>query len=253
MKETSIESTTCERRPGWPAFRERGVSNNDSENPMTRTLPTPAAAPTPATDLSLDLAALVGPAGWARLPAAVRRRFGRGHGSATYAGRLALRCSLAGRVFAALARAFGSPLSGTTDEVPAAVRVFDDGRGGMVWERHFHTVDAGAPHVVRSVKQQGAGGLEERTDGGLGMDLRVFEDGGALVFESRAFFLALGRLRLRVPALLSPGTCRVVHTDLGAGLFRFDLDMVHPLWGHTFHQSGVFADPVLAIHEGSAQ
>jgi len=26
--------------------------------------------------------------------------------------------------------------------------------------------------------------------------------------------------------------------------------MVHPLWGHTFHQSGVFADPVAA---GSAQ
>ena len=44
---------------------------------------------------------------------------------------------------------------------------------------------------------------------------------------------------------LTPGTCRVTHTDLGDGLFRFDLDMVHPLWGHTFHQSGVFVDPVL--------
>jgi hypothetical protein len=53
-----------------------------------------------------------------------------------------------------------------------------------------------------------------------------------------------------VPALLTPGTGRVTHTDLGDGLFRFDLDMVHPLWGHTFHQSGVFADPVV---EGGAQ
>ena len=221
---------------------------------MTRTIPTPAAALAPATDRPLDLAALVGPAGWARLPAAVRRRFGRDHGSATYAGRMALRCSPAGRVFAALARAFGSPLSGATDDaVPASVRVFDDGRGGMVWERRFHTLGSGAPHVVRSVKQQGARGLEERTDGGLGMDLRVFEEDGALVFESRSFFLALGPLRVRVPALLSPGTCRVVHTDLGDGLFRFDLDMVHPLWGHTFHQSGVFADPILDTNEGSAQ
>jgi len=220
---------------------------------MTRTIPSLAAAG-PVVPDALDLAALVGAAGWSRLPAAVRRRFGREHGAATYVGRMALRCSPAGRLFAALARAFSSPLSGATnDAVPASVRVFDDGRGGMVWERSFHTPGSAQPHVVRSIKRQGAGGLQERTDGGLGMHLRAFEEDGALVFESRAFFLALGRLRLRVPALLSPGTCRVVHTDLGAGLFRFDLDMVHPLWGHTFHQSGVFADPVLAIHEGSAQ
>ena len=221
---------------------------------MTRTIPSPVAA-RPEAPRALDLAALVGPAGWARLPSAVHRRFGAGHGAASYVGRMALRCSPAGRVFAVLARAFGSPLAGVTDDaVPTSVRVFDDGRGGMVWERRFHTREAGAPHVVRSTKELGAdGGLVERTDGGLGMDLRAFEDDGALVFESRGFFLALGRLRLRVPALLTPGTCRVAHTDLGDGLFRFDLDMVHPLWGRTFHQSGVFADPAADAAEGSAR
>jgi len=210
---------------------------------MHRSIPSPAAVDAPR---SLDLPALVGAAGWQRLPAAVRRRFGAGHGAATYAGRMTLRCSPLGRVFARLAQAFGSPLSGTTDEaVPTTVRVLDDGRGGMVWERSFHTNPARAPHVVRSTKELDAcGRLVERTDGGLGMALRVFEEQGTLVFESRRFFLALGRLRLPVPALLTPGTCRVVHTDLGDGLFRFELDMVHPLWGRTFHQSGVFADPV---------
>ena len=200
----------------------------------------------------LDLAPLVGAAGWARLPAAVRRRFGVDHGAATYAGRMALRCSPVGRVFALLSRLLGSPLSGATaTDVPTAVRVFDDGRGGMVWERSFHTAGTDAPHVVRSTKRRDAdGGLLERTDGGLAMALDVFEERGALVFESRRFTLLLGRLRLPVPALLTPGTCRVTHTDLGDGLFRFDLDMVHPLWGHTFHQSGVFADPVV---EGGAQ
>ena len=200
----------------------------------------------------LDLAAVVGAAGWARLPAAVRRRFGLAHGAATYAGRMELRCSPVGRVFALLSRLFGSPLSGVTAAaVTASVDVFADGRGGMVWERRFHTAGERAPHVVRSTKQLGAdGGLLERTDGGLSMALDVFEEAGALVFESRRFTLILGRLRVAVPALLTPGTCRVTHTDLGGGLFRFDLDMVHPLWGHTFHQSGVFADPVV---EGGAQ
>ncbi len=218
---------------------------------MTRFQTAPNAAAIPR---ALDLPLLVGAAGWARLPAAVRRRFGAGHGAATYVGRMELRCSPAGRVFAALSRLFGSPLSGATSTaVPTAVRVFDDGHGGMVWERSFHTAGGRAPHVVRSVKQlSGGGGLVERTDGGLSMALDVFEHDGALVFESRRFALMLGRLRLPVPALLTPGTCRVTHTDLGEGLFRFDLDMVHPLWGHTFHQSGVFADPV-AADEGSAQ
>lgn len=218
---------------------------------MNRSIPSPANLAAPR---SLDLPALVGAAGWQRLPEAVRRRFAAGHGTATYVGRMALRCSPAGRVFAALAKAFGSPLSAATDDaVPTSVRVLGDGRGGMVWERRFHTHDAGAPHVVRSTKELDAGGrLVERTDGGLSMSLRVFEERGALVFESRRFFLVLGGLRLPVPALLTPGTCRVVHTDLGDGLFRFDLDMVHPLWGRTFHQSGVFADPVVSS-EGSAQ
>jgi hypothetical protein len=35
----------------------------------------------------------------------------------------------------------------------------------------------------------------------------------------------------------------VVHTDLGAGRFRFTMSMVHSLWGETFYQSGVFSDP----------
>ena len=204
----------------------------------------------------LDLAALVGAAGWARLPAAVRRRFGVDHGAATYVGRMELRCTPMGRVFAVLSRLLGSPLSAVTSTaVPTTVRVFDDGCGGMVWERRFHTAGERVPHVVRSTKQLGAdGGLLERTDGGLSMALGVFEERGALVFESRRFTLILGRLRLHVPALLTPGTCRVTHTDLGDGLFRFDLDMIHPMWGHTFHQSGVFADPVVgATAAGSVQ
>ena len=207
----------------------------------------------------LDLAALVGPEGWARLPAAVRRRFGVGHADVTYTGRMALRCSPVGRVQALLSRLFGSPLTGANaNAVAAVVRVHDDGDGGMVWARSFHTHGGDAPglarasHVVRSTKRVGVdGGLFEQTAGGLGMALDVFEEAGSLVFRSRRFEWAIGRLRVPVPALLSPGTCRVTHTDLGGGRFEFVLDMRHPLWGHTFHQSGVFVDPVVDPVGGS--
>lgn len=196
----------------------------------------------------LDLADYVGAAGWARLPAAVRRRFGAGHPDVDYTGRMDLRCSAIGRIYASLSRAFGSPLTSLQARgLAATVRVRGNGQGGVVWERVFGEAANGATGaaIVRSTKEPGAEGqLTERTDGGLAMALDVFEENGTLVFQSRRFFLALGPLRIPVPQWLSPGQCRVTHTDLGGGDFRFTLSMQHPLWGETFHQSGVFTDPL---------
>lgn len=193
----------------------------------------------------LDLPSLVGSVGWSRLPLAVQHRFAVAHADATYAGHMDLRCSFIGHIYAALAHVLGGPLTHlNTHAVPTTVRVSGNAQGGVVWERCFQTDAVGSPRTVRSTKEIGAdGGLLERTDGGLSMSLDVFEEAGALVFRSRRFWLVLGRVRLPIPTLLSPGTCRVVHTDLGGGLFRFTLSMVHPLWGETFHQTGVFADP----------
>ena len=195
---------------------------------------------------ALDLRAMVGAAAWARLPAAVQRRFGTAHADVAYEGQMDLRCSLVGHVYAALTRAWGGPLTHiNTTALPATVRVSGNGCGGVVWERCFHTgADSGAGRTVRSTKELGPDGrLLERTDGGLAMSLDVLEEDGALVFRSRRFWWVRGNLRIPVPALLTPGTCRVAHTDLGGGQFRFTLSMVHPWWGETFHQSGVFTDP----------
>lgn len=198
----------------------------------------------------LDLPTLVGAAGWARLPRAVQRRFGLAHADAIYRGRMDLRCSRIGHLYAQVARLLGGPLTRlNAGDVPTEVRVHDNGRGGVVWERRFH---GSHESRVRSTKELGAeGGLQERTDGGLGMSLDVFEEAGALVFCSRRFWLVLGRLRMPVPAWLTPGVCRATHTDLGQGRFRFTLAMVHPLWGETFHQSGVFADPACDCESAS--
>lgn len=193
---------------------------------------------------ALDLAALVGDDGWCRLPPAVRRRFAAGHADTAYRGSLDMHCSTLGRCFAAIGALVGGPLTDLRrNDVPAEVRVYGNGRGGVVWERRL-TCAATRLRIVRSTKELGPrGGLVERTDGGLAMELDVFEENGALVFRSRRYVFALGRLRLPVPGWLAPGTCRVEHRDLGAGRFRFTLSMVHPWWGRTFHQTGVFADP----------
>ena len=214
---------------------------------LTTLLPCRLPPGTAPVNTPLDLPALVGTTGWSRLPAAVQHRFAVAHADVTYEGHMDLRCSWVGHIYAALARVLGGPLTHlNTCAVPTTVRVSDNGRGGVIWERCFHTGLAGQDRIVRSTKELGAdGGLLERTVGGLSMSLDVFEEAGALVFQSRRFWLVWGRLRLPVPALLTPGTCRVAHTDLGEGRFRFTLSMVHPLWGETFHQIGVFADPTM--------
>lgn len=189
----------------------------------------------------LDLPAVLGPAAWGRLPAAVQRRFARGHRDVTYRGELVLHCSPVGRLFALASRLVGDPLTGTRGTVSAIVHVRSDAAGGVVWERHLGL--PGREKVVRSTKLPGSHGVVERTDGGVAMDLDVFEADGALVFQSRRYVLALGRWRVPVPAALTPGVCRVEHHDLGAGRFRFVLSMVHPWWGVTFLQNGVFHDP----------
>ena len=227
--------------------------------PSANRLPTSACQSAPAA-AALDLPTLAGAAAWARLPAAVQRRFGAAHADVTYQGHMDMRCSAIGHVYAALARLWGGPLTHlNTTAIPTTVRVSGNGCGGVMWERCFHTggnstTDAPRParndrndrndRTVRSTKEIGAdGGLLERTDGGLSMSLDVLEENGALVFRSRRFWWVVGGLRIGVPALLTPGTCRVAHTDLGSGLFRFTLSMQHPWWGETFHQSGVFVDP----------
>jgi hypothetical protein len=171
----------------------------------------------------------------------VQRRFAAGHAEATYRGRMDMRCSALGRVLAWLVKPLRSPLAAANARgVPTTVRVRCVG-AGVVWERSF---EGGVGRVFSTKELDAHGRLQERTRGGLGMALDVFEHDGALVFQSRRYFLDLGPLRLVVPRLLSPGTCRVEHRDLGEGRFRFTLSMTHPVWGETFHQTGVFADPV---------
>lgn len=202
----------------------------------------PASAPSPS---SLELRTFVGAAAWGRLPEAVQRRFATAHADVSYEGHMTLRCSWIGRMYATLSRVLGGPLpTRNARDVPTTVRVHDNGRGGVVWERDFRADRSSKRHVVRSTKEPDArGGLLERTDGGLSMSLDVFEENGGLVFRSHRYWLLLGHWRIGIPAWLAPGTCRVVHTDLGAGQFRFTLSMVHSLWGETFYQSGVFSDP----------
>jgi Domain of unknown function (DUF4166) len=180
--------------------------------------------------------ALLGEAGWAALPPAVRARFGRkarGGQAISYAGHVTL-CEISwmGRAFAQAARLVGAPLPLRCDAgVPAAVTVTEDeAGGGQFWMRQYGA-HKGFPQTIHSVKRfAGPTGVEEYLGLGLGIALSLRVERGVLLFESDHYFFRLGKLRLRIPRWLAPGGLTIGHRDEGGGWFTFTLDLRHR-WG----------------------
>jgi hypothetical protein len=188
---------------------------------------------------------LLGPLAWRRLPETVRQRFRWKPAPGTelrYLGEMAeVRCSALGRWLARACRVIGTPLAphgGRAVPVTVTLRLAQDG-GGIVWERRYD-FPGRRPVLCRSVKRVTDAGLVEGVGGGIGMRLRLSERNAALCFESTGYFWHCGPLRVRLPDWLTPGALAVAHIDEGQGRFRFVITVVHPVFGETFHQEGIF-------------
>jgi hypothetical protein len=185
---------------------------------------------------------------WGRLPLATWRRFSKrlaDGGTAIYVGEVVeINFSKIGWCVAQLARLIGGPLPTCADaRVPSIVTVTEDaGTGGQIWTRIYGR-RSGFPQVIHSSKCfSGPTGLEEHVGFGVGMALRMLVEGQALLFRSAGYFVQLGRLRLSLPASLTPGVLTVTHTDLGSGQFQFTLEIIHPRFGRLVRQTAVFQE-----------
>jgi len=205
-------------------------------------------APRPGDIGDLRFRTLIGEQAWARLPGAVRTRFGKRISAASialYAGEIVeCRMSPAGWLLAQAARLIGGPLPTRRDLfVPAIVAVTEEpASGGQLWTRIYGRA-RGFPQVISSCKSfSGPTGLEERIGGGFGIALKVEVEGEALHFVSDHYFAAWRGLRLRIPRWLSPGRLRVSHVDCGHDLFAFVLALDHPWFGEMIRQTAMFSE-----------
>lgn len=188
-------------------------------------------------------------AGWNRLPAAIKRRFGKrlkGGDSVAYQGVVTMmRMNRAGWVLAQLARLVGAPLPFDLSSVdrPAVVIVTEDAvTNGQFWIRQYGRA-SGFPQTVHSSKRfAGPTGLEEYIGYGIGMALVIEATDHALLFKSDHFFLQIAGRRFRLPRVLSPGALVIGHHDLGEGQFAFTLNLQHRLFGELISQDAVFRD-----------
>jgi Domain of unknown function (DUF4166) len=185
---------------------------------------------------------------WARLPPATRQRFSKrlaGGETTVYVGEVEeARFSRIGWGLAQMARLIGGPLpTGAETQVPMIVTVTEDAAtGGQIWTRVCARRN-GFPQVIHSSKRfLGPTGLEEYVGFGVSMALRMLVEGEALLFRSAGYAVQVGRLRLALPAFLTPGALTVAHTDLGSGEFRFTLEIIHPRFGTLIRQSAMFRE-----------
>ncbi len=192
---------------------------------------------------------LLGPHGWALLPKAIRKRFGKrlkGGDSVAYQGVVTkMQMNRAGWVLAQLARLVGAPLpyDRTSINRPAVVVVTEDVvTNGQFWVRQYGRAK-GFPQTVHSSKRfAGETGLEEYIGYGIGMALRVEAVAHALLFKSDHFFLQIAGRRFRLPRFLSPGALVIGHHDLGEGRFAFTLSLKNRVFGEMIAQDAVFHD-----------
>jgi hypothetical protein len=190
---------------------------------------------------------VLGEAAWARLPQAVRERFGDPPVALDYVGEFdVVRASRLGRLLALVCQLLGTPVVPRTGlQVPAIVHVGPT-RSGVAWNREYRWRN-NRPCLVRSTKIiDWRGHLVERLPARLCMPLNVYEERGVLHFVSRGYYFDFGkrpngkRLKIPLPTLLSPGTTHVEHIDEADGWFRFTMTVIHPFFGEMFYQTGRF-------------
>jgi hypothetical protein len=185
---------------------------------------------------------------WGRLPLAIWRRFSKRFAdgeTVVYVGTVEEASSnRAGWWLAQLARVIGGPLPmGSETGVPMVVTVTEDAAsGGQIWTR-ICARSNGFPQVIHSAKRfAGPTGLEEYVGYGVSMALRISVEHEALVFRSVGYSLQIGPWRLPLPMRFTPGDLTVTHSDLGGGIFRFTLEIVHPRFGKLIRQSALFRE-----------
>jgi Domain of unknown function (DUF4166) len=189
---------------------------------------------------------LLGEAAWQRLNPNVRARFAvkpeAGQVFAFTGVMAVVRRSWFGWLLGHVCRLIGTPVTPRQGrDVLTVVHIYRSSRGdGIVWERRYG-FSGRAPVVVSSTKRADPpNGLLECASRGFAMRLRLFERDGALHFASTGYCIEVGRWRLPIPRLLTPGDAHVIHSDEGNGWFRFTMSFCHRLFGETYFQQGLF-------------
>lgn len=189
---------------------------------------------------------LLGNKYWGKIKPEIRKRFSvkpTEDGCICYAGKMdAVRLNVMGWLFAQVCRVIGTPLAPLTGEnVPMQIQLSKNMNiNGVDWKRIYYFKNNNEVTVRSTKSLNNLGQLEEHIGCGFSMALKVFEMEGNLIFESTDYIFRVGKILLRLPAIITPGVTTVLHEQMYQDHFRFTLSVKHPWFGQTIYQSGVF-------------
>ncbi len=208
-----------------------------------------ASTPTNAALLDLRFRALLEDDEWGDLPARTQARFTKrlsGGASCVFRGEVnETRFSALGYMLAQVCRVIGAPLplEPCVGQRAAVVTVSEEPSvQGQIWSRHYNRRN-GFPQVIHSVKSfTGPTGLQECTEGGVGMSLKLKAKDGVLQFCSHRYFVKMFGKQIPLPRWMCPGDMLLQHEDMGEGEFVFTLSLIHPVFGELIYQRATFRD-----------
>ncbi len=185
---------------------------------------------------------------WATLPKSIQNRFVKwtqNRNVILYQGRLLeTRFSKLGRLLSSFCWLIGNPLPDKNNvRGPATVIVRECRKtNGQIWTRIYPRKKR-VPQVIQSIKRfEGETGLEEMITKSIGIALTLEAKPDRLNFISDHYFVKLGKKKIKIPKILTPGRLCVSHKEAGPKRFRFSLTLTHNFWGELIFQTAIFEE-----------
>lgn len=190
---------------------------------------------------------------WSRLHPDIQHRFGKNPLPGKplhYTGQLSeLSCSRFGRLLGYLTMPLikGALLPFNDANFPVDIQVYSKENCASIFKQRIYRLNGRKPVRFTSfMRESSKGEVLEYVGMGLGMKLVLAVRDGNLHFESDGYFWDLFGVRIPLPAVLTPGKTFLCHRNNNATQFDIRIEIVHPLFGTSFTQAGVFHETAAA-------
>lgn len=124
---------------------------------------------------------------------------------------------------------------------PVEIEVYSKPGSAHIYKQRLYRLNGRKPVMFTSyMRESSKGEVLEYVGMGLGMKLLLSVRNGNLHFESDGYFWEIFGVRIPLPAVLTPGKTYLFHRNNHETQFDIRIDIVHPLFGTSFTQAGVF-------------
>jgi hypothetical protein len=186
---------------------------------------------------------------WSRLHPDIQHRFAKNPlpgKPLNYTGHLSeLSCSRFGKLlgFMTMPLIKGALIPYSDSNFPVDIQVYSRENCPSIFKQRTYRLNGRKPIEFTSYMQESSKGeVLEYVGMGLGMKLLLAVKDGNLHFQSDGYFWEILGVRIPLPAVLTPGKTYLCHQNNNPAQFDIRIEIIHPWFGKSFTQVGVFRE-----------